>query len=68
MRFKFADESCVIYSIGPDLIDNDGGPLKRSDQSGDIPFVVASRSETVDTNLPVGDESQTDDSQMASSP
>ena len=62
MRFKLADEGCVIYSIGPDLIDNDGGPLKRSDQSGDIRFVVASRSETADTNLPDGDESQTDDS------
>ena len=66
-RFKFADESCVIYSIGPDLTDNDGGPLKRSDQTGDIRFVVASRSKIVDTNSPVSVEPRTDDSQMASS-
>jgi hypothetical protein len=68
MRFKFTDESCVIYSIGPDLIDNEGGPLQRSDQSGDIRFVVASQSEIVDTNSTLRHESQTDDSRMARSP
>jgi hypothetical protein len=68
IRFKFADESCVIYSVGPDLVDDDGAPLKQSDRSGDIRFIVASRSEMADTNSPVRDESQTDDSQMPSGP
>jgi hypothetical protein len=44
MRLKVTDDSCVVYSVGLDLIDDDGGPLKRSDKSGDICFVVAPRS------------------------
>jgi hypothetical protein len=65
-RFTLADEGCVIYSIGPDLIDNQGRPLKWPDQSGDIRFVVASRSEMTETRSPVSDESKNDDPQVAS--
>jgi hypothetical protein len=68
MRFRRTGEGCVFYSIGPDLVDDNGSPLVRSDQSGDICFVVASRSELVDTDSPVSDESRPDDSQMATRP
>ncbi len=56
MRFKLTDQGCVIYSIGPDLMDNDGGPHDKSDRSGDIRFVVASHAKTGDVTPPTSED------------
>ena len=40
MRFKRSKQGAVVYSIGPDLIDNGGAPYDRKTKTGDIIFTV----------------------------
>jgi hypothetical protein len=70
MRLKFTDQGCVIYGIGPDLVDNGGSPLRgRKDAAvpvqraeGDVPFVVKLPSGMSDAARPAGEETRADDS------
>ena len=40
MRMKRTEEGCVIYAVGPDLIDDIGSPLDEKGERGDIVFRV----------------------------
>ncbi len=44
MRMKRTEEGCVIYAVGPDLIDDLGSPLDEKKESGDIVFRVGRHS------------------------
>lgn len=41
MRMKRAESGLVVYSIGPDLVDNDGASYDPVTRTGDITFKVA---------------------------
>lgn len=38
VQYKKTDDGCVVYSFGPDRIDNGGQPMDRGYQKGDITF------------------------------
>ena len=40
LRMKETEGKLVVYSIGPDAIDNSGAPFDRQKKTGDIPFTV----------------------------
>ncbi len=40
LRMKKTEGKLVVYSIGPDAIDNGGAPFDRQKKTGDIPFTV----------------------------
>ncbi len=40
LRMKKAEGKLVVYSIGPDAIDNGGAPFDRQTRTGDIPFTI----------------------------
>jgi hypothetical protein len=40
LRMKKAEGKLVVYSIGPDAIDNGGAPFDREKKTGDIPFTI----------------------------
>jgi hypothetical protein len=40
LRMKKAEANVVVYSIGPDAIDNGGAPYNREKKTGDIPFTI----------------------------
>jgi hypothetical protein len=40
LRMKKAEGKLVVYSIGPDAIDNGGAPFDRQNRTGDIPFTI----------------------------
>jgi hypothetical protein len=42
MKLKRTDRDLVVYSIGPDMIDNGGAPMDK-EKTGDITFTVSSR-------------------------
>ena len=40
LRMKKAAGKLIVYSIGPDAIDNGGAPFDRQKRTGDIPFTI----------------------------
>ena len=40
MRMKRIGQGGVVYSIGPDMVDNGGAPDDRNNNTGDITFKV----------------------------
>jgi hypothetical protein len=42
MKLKRTDRDLVVYSIGPDMIDNGGAPMDK-EKTGDITFTLSSR-------------------------
>jgi hypothetical protein len=35
LRYRLHDGGFLVYSVGPDLVDNDGTPFDRSSRTGD---------------------------------
>jgi hypothetical protein len=42
MKLKRTDHGIVVYSVGPDMVDNGGAPFDSIKQTGDITFKVSS--------------------------
>jgi hypothetical protein len=40
MKFKRSGQGAVVYSVGPDMIDNGGAPFDSKKKTGDITFTV----------------------------
>ncbi len=40
MKFKRTDQGIVIYSVGPDMVDDGGSPFDSNRQTGDVIFKV----------------------------
>ncbi len=40
LRLKQTDHGLIVYSIGPDMIDNGGAPFDYEKQTGDIMFTL----------------------------
>ena len=41
MRMKRTEHGLIVYSIGPDMVDNDGTPLDHDKRTGDVTFEVS---------------------------
>jgi hypothetical protein len=45
MKYKRTEQGAVIYSIGPDLVDDGGKPLDDKNRKGDVRFKLLERNE-----------------------
>ena len=41
MRMKRTKHGLIVYSIGPDMVDNGGVPVDHQKQTGDIAFELS---------------------------
>jgi hypothetical protein len=41
MKLKRTDHGLIVYSVGPDLIDDNGAPLDKQNKTGDVSFTLS---------------------------